>query len=255
MSEENLALWDKMKTPPSSALREIKGGRMSGKTDIDPMWRIRVLTERYGPCGAGWWYTVDNKWKEEGANGEVMCFVDISLYIEGFKHPIPANGGNKLVMKEREGMHNSDEGYKMATTDALGTAMKMLGVGADVYMGKFDGSKYRDAERPKSNVQKAAETFNAKPTPTPEQVVNDPHVFGGGAEEGAPITGGPVPQCPVCSGDMWDNRIRRAEETKAYKSGSRTSKPGPAFRCKRGKECDGVVWSYTQWLDSQGGAA
>lgn len=49
-----------------------------------------------------------------------------------------------LVAQESSGLHANDEGYKMAITDALGTAVKMLGVAADVYAGKWDGSKYRD---------------------------------------------------------------------------------------------------------------
>ena len=34
----------------------------------------------------------------------------------------------------------------MAVTDALSTALKMLGVAADIYSGRWDGSKFRDAE-------------------------------------------------------------------------------------------------------------
>jgi len=58
---------------------------------------------------------------------------------------IPAIGGSVLVSKESAGLHASDEGYKMAITDALGTAMKMLGVAADIYAGLWDGTKYKDA--------------------------------------------------------------------------------------------------------------
>ena len=39
----------------------------------------------------------------------------------------------------------------------------------------------------------------------------------------------PPPQCPKCSGDMWDNRV-----------GKRNPK-APDFKCKD-KECDGVIW-------------
>ena len=49
----------------------------------------------------------------------------------------------------------NDEGYKMAITDALGTAMKVIGVAADIYRGNFDGSKYREDPATK---QKQADT-------------------------------------------------------------------------------------------------
>ena len=41
-----------------------------------------------------------------------------------------------LVTKERDGLRTNDEGFKMATTDALSVAMKMLGVAADIYAGR-----------------------------------------------------------------------------------------------------------------------
>ena len=49
-----------------------------------------------------------------------------------------------MIAKEKNGPHTSDECYKMAVTDAISTAIKMLGVGADIYAGKWDGTKYKD---------------------------------------------------------------------------------------------------------------
>ena len=43
---------------------------------------------------------------------------------------------------EKSGPHVSDEAFKMALTDALSVALKMIGVAADIYLGLFDGSKY-----------------------------------------------------------------------------------------------------------------
>jgi len=36
----------------------------------------------------------------------------------------------------------------MAVTDALSVALKMLGVAADIYLGRWDGSKYAAEEKP-----------------------------------------------------------------------------------------------------------
>jgi len=66
-----------------------------------------------------------------------------------------------LVENESKGPHTSDEAYKMALTDALSVAMKALGVAADIYLGMWDGSKFRD-EPPKA----------LKP-PTPQQPAVD----------------------------------------------------------------------------------
>ncbi|MHA1280854.1 MAG: hypothetical protein ACTSQ8_27265, partial [Candidatus Helarchaeota archaeon] len=42
--------------------------------------------------------------------------------------------------------YSNDEAYKMALTDALSVAMGRIGIAADIYMGKWDGSKYSDME-------------------------------------------------------------------------------------------------------------
>ena len=71
-----------------------------------------------------------------------MAIVDINLYVKvggEWSKPIYGTGGNILLRKD----YASDEGYKMALTDALGVACKALGIGADVYFEK-DITKYTD---------------------------------------------------------------------------------------------------------------
>ena len=46
-----------------------------------------------------------------------------------------------FVAKESKGMHTSDECFKMALSDAIGTACKALGMSADIYFSK-DKTKY-----------------------------------------------------------------------------------------------------------------
>ena len=138
---DNLKIWEQVEQPPGWALKLITGGRLKGKTDINPQWRLRTMTEVFGPCGNGWWYTVDKQWLEPGANDEVCAFVNITLYTEGCEKGIPGNGGSMFVASERTGLHTSDEAYKMATTDALSVALKHLGVAAVIYQGG-DATKY-----------------------------------------------------------------------------------------------------------------
>lgn len=147
MEKNNLAVWDKVKHPPIEALSKIKGGRLSGNTNISPQWRYKIMTETFGVCGIGWKYEVVNKQKEEVSNDQIIVFVDINLFIkidEKWSEPIPGNGGSFLIAKETNKMFSCDEAFKMATTDALGTAMKLIGVGSDIYMGMHDGDKYKD---------------------------------------------------------------------------------------------------------------
>lgn len=145
-----MEIWNKVKQPPKEALKTIKGGRLSGMTDISPQWRYQIMTEVFGSCGAGWWFTIEKLWSEQGADGVMFAFAQVNLFYRlddvSFSEPIPGVGGSTLVSKEKSGLYSSDEGYKMAITDALSTATKMLGVAADIYAGKWDGSKYADAK-------------------------------------------------------------------------------------------------------------
>lgn len=141
---ENLGIYESVRQVPQSAQREIQAGRLKGKTDINPMWRIKALTEQFGPCGIGWKYTITDKRLENGANNEVSAFVDIDLFIKvdgAWSDAIPGTGGSAFVSSERNGLYTSDECFKMALTDAISVACKALGFGADVYWAK-DATKY-----------------------------------------------------------------------------------------------------------------
>ena len=136
--------------PPPWALKKIGGGRLKGMTDIKPAWRIQAITEQYGLCGFGWKFEVVEQRTEQGSEGQIFAFVDVLLYLrldEKWSEPIPGAGGSMLVEMEKSGLHSNDEAFKMATTDALSSAMKLIGMASDVYAGQWDGSKYaRNAE-------------------------------------------------------------------------------------------------------------
>ncbi len=146
-TDKNMSVWNSVKAPPKSALKTIKGGRLSGKTDISPQWRYEIMTQVFGACGFGWKFSIEKTWTTEAPDGQVFVFAQVLvLYKQGntWSDPIQGVGGSMLVAKEKAGLHANDEGFKMAVTDALGTALKMIGVAADIYAGKWDGSKYKD---------------------------------------------------------------------------------------------------------------
>lgn len=141
---ENLELYNKLSPVPVEAKRAIEAGRLKGKTDINPMWRIKTLTEQFGPCGIGWKYEIVRFWLEDGAQSEKAAFCQINLYFkngEQWSEPIPGIGGSGFIETERSGLHTSDECFKMALTDAISVACKALGVAGSVYWDK-DPTKY-----------------------------------------------------------------------------------------------------------------
>lgn len=165
---DNLTLYNKVRTVPPKALKEIQAGRLKGKSDINPMWRLKTLTEHFGPCGVGWKYVITKQWLENGGKDEIAAFVNIDLYFKAdgvWSDPIPGTGGNMFVASESRGLYTSDECYKMALTDALGVACKALGFGADVYWEK--GSSKYDRPQPEEK-QQTARAIPAMPKPAPK---------------------------------------------------------------------------------------
>lgn len=145
---ENLEFWNKYKEVPSNAKKSFDNGKFKG-TDINTMWRLKCLTEHYGQCGFGWYYTIKDKWTVTAPNDDMFAFVEIELFLKDPKtnewsKPIIGTGGNKLVRATRSGdLSTSDEAYKMAVTDAIGVACRNLGIGADVYW-ENDKTKYTE---------------------------------------------------------------------------------------------------------------
>lgn len=149
---DNLVLYNKVRAVPDEAKKKIGGGRLSGMTDINPMWRLKKLTEEFGICGVGWYTEITKQWMESGANGELAAFCNINLFIKSgddWSKPIGGTGGAMFVAKEKNGLFTSDECLKMAYTDAISVACKALGFGADVYFEK-DKSKYDTAPPPEN---------------------------------------------------------------------------------------------------------
>ncbi len=152
---EKMEIWNNLYKPPTTALKTIRGGRLSGMTDIKPIWRYEALTKQFGPCGIGWKFHTIKTWTEQGPFDTVMVFVTLEFFFkfeEKWSDAIEGTGGSTLIAKEKSGLRGSDEAYKMAMTDALGTAVKMIGVGGAIYAGKFDGSKYIDEPKQQTPV-------------------------------------------------------------------------------------------------------
>lgn len=160
---DNMKIYNQARSVPAEAKKAITAGRLKGMTDVNPMYRIKRLTETFGPCGIGWWYEItDKQIVYDELSNQKAAFVDILLYFVdpetgAVSHGIPGTGGASFVAQERNGAYLSDECFKMALTDALSVACKALGVAADVYWEK-DRTKYTTdvmpPEDPRQNQQK-----------------------------------------------------------------------------------------------------
>lgn len=143
---DNTRLWDALgKTDPAHTKGFKRAGGFSG-TAIKPMWAFQRMTEHFGPIGEGWGVNEPSFQVVPGCDGEVLVYCTVSVWYAVDKDtrslPFHGVGGDKVVVKQSSGLRSDDEAFKKAYTDAIGNALKLIGVGADVHMGLFDDSKY-----------------------------------------------------------------------------------------------------------------
>ena len=214
MEQKAIEIYKSLSQPPKSALREIQAGKLKGKTDINPQWRYKAMTNSFGLVGIGWKYEVRKLWTEQGAGNEKLAFAQVAVYIKDgdkWSEPIEGIGGSKLVQVEKGAAVSNDEGYKMAVTDAFSTALKMLGVAADIYAGRWDGSKYKE-ELP-APVEAVKNAFNGEvvqPKKQPAKLAFEPKGGETTAEEKKEI-------CNLLESKYTDGApIFSKEEMKAY---------------------------------------
>lgn len=182
----NLDYYNKLKVVPQNALRQIQSGRLRGKHDINPMWRIKAMTEQFGVCGIGWKYVITKQWTETfGSEVKAYCNIDLFIKVNGeWSDAIQGTGGSSEVSMESKGAYVSDECYKMALTDALSVAMKALGVAADVYFeagkdiidieSKYGAQDSRAAQQQAQTQQSVAKPSQAaQQTASPQYHPND----------------------------------------------------------------------------------
>jgi len=166
-----MQVYDTARSVPQTALKAINGGRLKGKSDINPVWRIKRMTEIFGPCGIGWKYTITRQWVETyGQEAKAFCNIDLFIKWNGeWSDAIPGTGGASIVEVGRETYVN-DEAYKMALTDALSVAMKSLGIAADIYFAADAGqpSTVNFGTKYETPAQAAPATKAAAPAPQPK---------------------------------------------------------------------------------------
>lgn len=146
----NTNIWDKLeKTDPSHTKPFTRAGGFKGKS-VKPIYTDLKMTELFGPCGIGWGITEPQYQLVNAPDGQVIVYCWLSIWFEKDgkrSSPIPGVGGDFVVNKFSRGLVPDDEAFKKAATDAIGNAMKHIGMSADVYMGQHDDDKYVTALR------------------------------------------------------------------------------------------------------------
>jgi hypothetical protein len=165
---DNLRHWRSLgTTDPAMTTKFKRSGGFEG-TATKPIWTEWLMTHHFGPCGIGWG-TEKPEFERVVAGDEVLVFCTLGLWyyddgpprpgeVKSSAGPVYGVGGDKVVIKQSNGLRANDEAYKAAYTDALSNAMKHIGVLSDIHMGLFEDSKY---------VREASAAYAQEPAPRP----------------------------------------------------------------------------------------
>lgn len=165
-----IQFWNSVSAVDRDHTEQFTRGDFHG-TAIKPYWFIRHVTEQWGPIGLDWGYKEEENKVVQGVwNSKVLVYYRKSLIREGDEGfgTIPGWGAARISD------HFADEVSKMALMDGVMKALSLLGFCGDVYMGRFDDSKYYSAKQ-KLNEYKQEEKPAApvqpeqKPTTPPRQ--------------------------------------------------------------------------------------
>ncbi|EHV5556885.1 hypothetical protein K0W35_003565 [Vibrio parahaemolyticus] len=144
----NMRIWSQVHRTD----REFTSKDHKGFTSINTQYRVMQMTKVFGICGFGWGWEEIERWEAKGAQlpdgtFEEFVHMKIALWVkvDGVKsEPITHYGSTKSRYLTSgyggkvQSIVQDEDPYKKAESDALGKAMSMLGVCADVYLGEHD---------------------------------------------------------------------------------------------------------------------
>jgi len=149
MITDNLELWNAVeKTDPAHTKNaNVRGNKI---TAIAPQYQIKCATEKFGPYGKSWGFSnIELEYLQEKG---LAVFKGDFFYPRSFKdvvedHDIISVARFQIISsiglyRDNAQTKIDDDFAKKLETDALTKALSKLGFNADVFMGKFDDSRY-----------------------------------------------------------------------------------------------------------------
>ncbi len=147
---KNLALWSLVEKTDPAHVKPITGKSYSGNSP-KPHWLILKATEMFGPCGIGWGFQVVDERIENGSDGDRMSFARVRLWYEwdGRRGEVEHVGGTPFSGKRKKKnptdqdiFFADEDAPKKSVTDAIIKALSLIGFAGDIFLGRWDDSKY-----------------------------------------------------------------------------------------------------------------
>jgi hypothetical protein len=142
---DNMDLWHRVEKTDPRHVKPITGKTYSGNSP-KPHYLIHKATETFGPCGIGWGFDIKaQEIVRNGDNSEALSCVTVEVWYRwnGEIGHVTHVGATPLWGKRSSGKLFMDEdSFKKSTTDALTKALSLIGFAGDIFMGRWDDSKY-----------------------------------------------------------------------------------------------------------------
>ena len=163
--EQNMVVWNAVEKTDPQYTKKVTFGR--GFTSIDPQYQIMRMTELFGPVGKGWGYTVEHSTLAAGA--ALLAVADVRVWISTDASYGPVRGLDFIVSEKGK---IDEDAPKKAMTDALTKALSHLGLGADVFLGKFDDNRYVAKMNKEFQEKNAVDAAEKEANPRLTQIVD-----------------------------------------------------------------------------------
>jgi hypothetical protein len=158
----NLSLWESVERTDPRHVKPITGKQYSGNSP-KPHWLVLKATETFGPCGIGWGFSITDSRFVTSEDG-IMHFATVRVWFKwnGERGEVEHVGGTPFAGKRSSGRTFSDEDApKKSVTDALVKALSMIGFAGDIFLGRWDDSKYQAELREEFSERAAPSTAKA----------------------------------------------------------------------------------------------
>lgn len=182
----NLKLWRSVEKTPPAMTKLVSFGKRKW-TNIDPQWQLQKATDKWGPYGHRWgmrnikYQIVEVKSNDKVAletkneKGDVVQsteiladFIKYSIILEAeFFYPLDGKEVAFQIINDDK-YSVDDDVLKKIITNTRSKALSWLGFSADVFLGKFDDTKYvedlkkRFSKQDAFMAQVAAKVWEAK---------------------------------------------------------------------------------------------
>ena len=142
MNKDNMKVWNAHADIPPKMTTDIVGKDYKG-TSPNPQYVIQCLTNLFGPVGLGFGWRIVAEGFNEFQNGEVLHWCRIEFWHTSRENTYEAYGQTKAAFMTKGGIFRVDEDApKKSLTDAIVKAASQLGIAANIFLGRWDDSKY-----------------------------------------------------------------------------------------------------------------